>query len=467
MPGAPPPPPRHFRFGDFTLSPARRSLRRDGRDVPLIPRYLDLLLLLVERRSQALSRQVIFDEVWSDVVVSDGALTQAVRTLRRALGEDGSGGTFIRTVSRHGYQFVCPVTETNEEDEDPQAPAPPAGSESAPVADSADPFLEPLQVLRSNTASEEARREAAERLHELGTPQTLGRLKGRGADARAWAWLRDSRWEVAGAGAVPLFDPSGGLAAWRELAILRVGRATRLVASRWASASAGGALAGLLAGLLGGTLMLTLNGPGPSPFSLLLGLGFVGAFTAGLGAAGVGSGLAAAEALVRSWRTPALIVLGALGGALVGAAARRGVDALVAGLLAYPTLDLAGGVEGLVMGAAAGLGYGLSTRAESGGMVTPHGAARVRTCLATGVTCAVAATLLCAGGWRLGAVSLETIVGGFPETQVRFEVFARAVGEATPGVRTWALLGGGEGLFFGVGLAAGLTRRPRTRPAQP
>ena len=103
------PPPR-YRFAEFTLSPARRSLFRSGREVPLIPRYLDLLLLLVEKRSVALHRQEIFDRVWADVVVSDGALSQAVRTLRRTLGEDGER-VFVRTVSRHGYQFVCPVAE--------------------------------------------------------------------------------------------------------------------------------------------------------------------------------------------------------------------------------------------------------------------------------------------------------------------------------------------------------------------
>ncbi|HSD66651.1 MAG TPA: winged helix-turn-helix domain-containing protein, partial [Vicinamibacteria bacterium] len=99
-----------YRFAEFTLSPARRSLSRAGREVPLIPRYLDLLLLLVERRGEALHRQEIFDRVWADVVVSDGALSQAVRTLRRTLGE-GGGRAFIRTVSRHGYQFVCPLVE--------------------------------------------------------------------------------------------------------------------------------------------------------------------------------------------------------------------------------------------------------------------------------------------------------------------------------------------------------------------
>ena len=461
MPTASPSP--RYRFGEFTLSPMRRSLERNGREVPLIPRYLDLLVLLVERRSEALHRQAIFDRVWSDVVVSDGALTQAVRTLRRALGEDGGGGVFIRTVSRHGYQFVCPVTEES----DAGSATPMEGGGAPPPSESVegdlDPFAAPLDRLRTRTASEESRREAAEELHQLGTSEALRRLGGRPGEARAWADLRDSRWEVAVAGPVPLLDPSAGLSAWRELAVLRLRRARRLVAARWAAASAGGAVAGLLAGLLGGVFMLALGGPWHSPFSLLLGLGLVGAFTAGIGAAGVGSGLAAAEARVRSWRTPALVVLGALGGGLVAAVARLGVDALVEGLFSYPGLALGGGIEGVVMGAAAGLGYGLSTHPRNGGMATPRGASRARACLATALACAVAAALLCAGGLRLGAVSLHAVVAGFPETQVRFEALSPLVGKSKLGPRTWTVLGGAEGLLFGAGLAAGLTRRPRRR----
>ena len=77
-----------YRFSDFTLSPRRRLLLREGREVPLIPRYFDLLVMLVERRHEAVHRRDIFDRVWSDVVVSDSALSQAIRTIRRTLGDD-------------------------------------------------------------------------------------------------------------------------------------------------------------------------------------------------------------------------------------------------------------------------------------------------------------------------------------------------------------------------------------------
>lgn len=97
-----------YRFSAFTLSPRQRLLIRDGQEVPLIPRYFDLLLLLIERRQEAVHRNEIFERVWTDVTVSDSALSQAVRTLRRTLGDEHKEPRFIRTVSRHGYQFVFP-----------------------------------------------------------------------------------------------------------------------------------------------------------------------------------------------------------------------------------------------------------------------------------------------------------------------------------------------------------------------
>ena len=110
-----------YRFSDFTLSPQQRLLVRAGQEVPLIPRYFDLLVLLVERRHEAVHRQEIFDRVWTDAVVSDSALSQAVRTIRRALGDDSREPRFIRTVSRHGYRFVFP--DVVEEADDAPKPA--------------------------------------------------------------------------------------------------------------------------------------------------------------------------------------------------------------------------------------------------------------------------------------------------------------------------------------------------------
>src|SRR5215207_4422255 len=95
---------------------------REGRELPLIPRYFDLLVFLIERRHEAVHRRDIFDRVWTDVIVSDSALTQAIRTIRRTLGDDPRGPRFIRTVSRHGYRFVF-AEVIEEADDDAWPPA--------------------------------------------------------------------------------------------------------------------------------------------------------------------------------------------------------------------------------------------------------------------------------------------------------------------------------------------------------
>jgi len=110
-----------YRFSEFTLSTRKRLLIRNGQQLPLIPRYLDLLIFLIERRRDAVHRREIFDRVWTDVIVSDSALSQAIRTLRRTLGDDPREPRFIRTVSRHGYQFTFPDV-IEEPDEDVSAP---------------------------------------------------------------------------------------------------------------------------------------------------------------------------------------------------------------------------------------------------------------------------------------------------------------------------------------------------------
>jgi DNA-binding winged helix-turn-helix (wHTH) protein len=450
---------RLYRFGEFTLSPARRSLRRGGREVALIPRYLDLLMLLVERRAVALHRREILDRVWADVVVSDGALSQAVRTLRRALGDDGEPA-FIRTVSRHGYQFVCPVVEVEDgaPGVEPEAapPTPPA------AAARTEAIAEAVGRLLAAEASDEARRDAACDLHALDTTLALRLIDRAPGHARAWAYLRDSRWDVPGAGDVPLLAAAAGPAAWAALAALRLRRALRTAGGRWVSASAGGAAAGAVAGLLGGATMAALGGS-TAP-SLLGALALVSAVVAGAGAAGVGFGLSAAEALARSGRVAALAVLGGLGGGTVAFVAHRVVAALLAALVGLDGLEVGGALEGSALGAAAGTGFGLATRRLVDGAPAPRGRARLGAVAATALACGLAGAAVSAAGGRLGALSLDAIVGAFPASRVHLETLGRPFGEDGLGPRTRTAVGAAEGLLFGTGLALGLSRRPR-RPA--
>jgi DNA-binding winged helix-turn-helix (wHTH) protein len=432
--------------------------------VPLIPRYLDLLILLVRRRHEAVPRADIMDGVWSDVVVSDGALTQAVRTIRRALGDDRREPAFVRTVSRHGYQFIhAGVVEEPDRDEAGAAPAPPPAA-PAPVA-APDPIDAALDRLLAAAAAkgEEAEEEAgaaAEALHLLGTAEALQRLDRRPGHARARALLRDARWEVPRSGAVPLFGQPGAIPAALALVRLRLRRALRTAERRWGAASAGGALAGLAGGVLGG-LVLTLLPGSPARATVAVALGLVGALVGALGAAGVGAGLAAAETLARSFRGAALIGLGALGGGLVGTVAHLVGRWTLEGLFGGDLSGVAGGLEGLGLGAAAGLGYALATPRPEGGMAAPRGGRRLAAALAAGLCCAAMAVALTAAGRSLAGTSLNAMGRAFQGSQVNLAPIARLLGEKELGPVTRAVVGAYEGLLFGFGLIAGLTRRPR------
>jgi DNA-binding winged helix-turn-helix (wHTH) protein len=449
-----------FRFADFVVSPSRRLLLRRGEPVPLIPRYFDLLLLLLERRNEAVHRRDILDLVWHDVVVTDGALNQAVRVLRRALGDDPRQPEYIRTVSRHGYRFIFP-----EVTEEPDAAALPPVDASRPSRTAAGPsrdeaFEAAIECLLDSGRDELEQREAAETLHALGTDAALRRIDRGPGYKRARAMLRDSRWSVPGAGPVPILGQPGSVATAVHLVSLRVRRAVLLAGSRWISAVAGGAASGLIGGALGGLALRF--GPGAEAVdSLLVALPLVGVSLGALGACGIGAGLAGAEAVVRSMRGPALVLGGAAGGGLIAALAHW------FGLLTVQILfgrDLsavvAGGFEGAVLGGAVGFGYAVATPTAEGGMATPRGRARLLTACLAGVTCATAAVVLALTGSHLGAMSLDVMARSFPGSDVGLGPLARLLGESGPGIVTRTVISGCEGLLFGFGVVLGLTRRP-------
>lgn len=98
-----------FRFDRFLLDPDDRQLRLDGAPVELNARYLDALALLVREQGRLVSKDRFLDEVWRGVPVTDEALTQCIRSLRKLLGDDAGNPRFIETVPKHGYRFIAAV----------------------------------------------------------------------------------------------------------------------------------------------------------------------------------------------------------------------------------------------------------------------------------------------------------------------------------------------------------------------
>ena len=97
-----------WRFGRFTLDPARGGLLADGgAELPLRPKSFALLRLLVEHAGRLLERDAIMAAVWPNIAVTDESITQCIRDIRRALGDEAQ--LLIRTVPRRGYLLAAEV----------------------------------------------------------------------------------------------------------------------------------------------------------------------------------------------------------------------------------------------------------------------------------------------------------------------------------------------------------------------
>jgi serine/threonine-protein kinase len=103
------PRPAPLSFGPFTFEPRSRLLSREGREIPLPPRVLGVLEILLQRAGEVVGRQELIDTIWKDAFVTDTSLAEAVSVLRQALGDDPQAPTFIQTLHRRGYRFVAPV----------------------------------------------------------------------------------------------------------------------------------------------------------------------------------------------------------------------------------------------------------------------------------------------------------------------------------------------------------------------
>jgi DNA-binding winged helix-turn-helix (wHTH) protein len=100
-----------FRFGPFSLDSHTRQLLRDGREVALSPKAFQLLLLLVQNRARAMSREELHQQLWPSTFVLETNLAGLVAEVRRALDDTADKPTFVRTRHRFGYWFIGDVSE--------------------------------------------------------------------------------------------------------------------------------------------------------------------------------------------------------------------------------------------------------------------------------------------------------------------------------------------------------------------
>ena len=84
-------------------------MRSDGTPVPLTARVFDTLRVLIENADRLVDKRELMRAVWGDTVVEENNLTQAISSLRQALGERPEDHQYIVTVAGRGYQFIAKV----------------------------------------------------------------------------------------------------------------------------------------------------------------------------------------------------------------------------------------------------------------------------------------------------------------------------------------------------------------------
>src|SRR5215467_8547267 len=97
-------------FGPFRLDPRNACLWRGAELVPLPPTAFALLHYLVTHAGQLVTKDELFEAIWSETAVSEAVLKVRMGEVRKALGETAREPRCIATVHRRGYRFVAPVT---------------------------------------------------------------------------------------------------------------------------------------------------------------------------------------------------------------------------------------------------------------------------------------------------------------------------------------------------------------------
>lgn len=342
-----------FAFDRFILDTRERRLTAGGNEIELNARYLDALALMVREQGRLVSKDEFLANVWRGIPVTDEALTQCIKTLRRQLGDDASRPRFIETIAKHGYRFIAPVETIDG---------------GAPV-------------------------------HE--------------------ATATDSQ-------------------NWQEFVTVAL------------SGTVGGAIAGLIGGLVYG--LASASGDAGSAISFLLVLLAVCALVAIIGAAGVSMAVATVVFAPRRsmlWMT----VAGAAGGLFVGAFVKLlGLDAFTL-LVGQSPGDITGGPEGLLIGAAVGLGAWIASRTPS-----------IRRGAAASAACgAVAGLVISLLGGRLMLGSLDLLQRHLTQSRLRLDAVSGLFGERDFGPVSQAVTSMLEGALFASCIVAAIQIALRRR----
>src|SRR5215471_4289393 len=149
-----------YQFGEFTLDVDQRVLSRQGKPLPLTPKVLETLLILVQNSGRILEKDELMRRLWPDTFVEEANLAFNIQRLRKSLCDDARNPLYIETVPRRGYRFIARVEEVLNDEAAPGSHltrARPDDEQSPPAANGTSGATAPLlrhefAVLESLTA---------------------------------------------------------------------------------------------------------------------------------------------------------------------------------------------------------------------------------------------------------------------------------------------------------------------------
>jgi Tol biopolymer transport system component/DNA-binding winged helix-turn-helix (wHTH) protein len=128
---------RPFYVGDWYVQPSLNRLSRNGNQLRVEPKVMQVLELLAETPGEVVAREALVARVWPGVFVTDDVVHRAIRELRRLFGDDTSSPQYVETIRKRGYRLIAPVRTA-----DSQTTIPPAAATPLP----------PLQPARRSLA---------------------------------------------------------------------------------------------------------------------------------------------------------------------------------------------------------------------------------------------------------------------------------------------------------------------------
>jgi len=169
----PRPAPR-YRFGIFEVDAATGELRRQGLRVKLNTQPLQLLLILLDRPGELVTREEIERELWPDGTFVDfeHGVNSAVNRIREALGDNAANPRFLETLARRGYRFIAPVERADLREDLPRKD-PSADEDRAPGDGSPAAVSESGAGTAVKDLSPSAKRGRKARIRILATPEEL------------------------------------------------------------------------------------------------------------------------------------------------------------------------------------------------------------------------------------------------------------------------------------------------------